>query len=719
MRGLLALFSPERQYVASPDRFPYTLKQFIPVFFQNTILSTTMKRTALTVVSLSMLMALGCGTKQEQTERTYSLERVGPARVVQLYADGFEHLTLQERIFVYFLSRAALAARDIAIDQHHPNALEIRDLLEGVVTHKEVVDPAVYPAILAYTKLFWINNGPYDNITSRKFVLACTPEQFGAAAQAAAAAGSDLGLGTEALALKLERLGPLLFDPNVQPIMTNKTPGEDWVSASAINFYGPDLTLGEVERWARSGRQRNDLNSRLVKSRGRIVEEVWRAGGNGVPPGLYARDLQAAISYLEKAIPFASGPVQQETVRKLMRYFQTGDLEDFRQFNIHWVGDTSRVDFIDGFIEVYLDPRGEKAEYEASVFWADEALTKSIQAIAANVQYFEDHMPWDNRYKKSDVRPLTANVVNIALTTGGTGPVSPIGVNLPNEQMIRERYGSKSVVLANVMDAAEKSGGQVLTDEFAWDEEERTLQFRDGTLASNMHTALHEVLGHASGKTMVAGDPSSYLPGYYSTLEEARADLVALWHIWDEKLVEIGAIPSMDVAKQMYNAFIRNALLLQLRRIPDGDQLEEDHMKNRQLIAKYVLENSQALAVEKRDGKTYVHIVDYAAMRQAVGSLLAEVMRIKAEGDLTAAENLVNTYGLKIDTALRDEVLERIRHLDVASYNAYVMPEYRLVQDNQGNITDVTVSYPLDLMSQMLSYSAFTKSAKASVPGTP
>ena len=676
-----------------------------------------MKRAALSVVSLSILLLSGCTTQQEQMERSYSLGRVGPARIVQLYADGFEHLTLQERVFVYFLSRASLAARDIAIDQHHRYALEIRDLVEGIVTYKDAVDPAVGEAILTYTKLFWINNGPYDNITSRKFVLTCSSDEFRKAAQVALSRGADLGLREESLEAKLDRLDPLLFDPNVEPVMTNKTPGDDWVRMSAVNFYGQGLSLGEVDRWALSGRQKNDLNSTIVKTRGRISEQVWRAGGNGVAPGLYAQDLEAAITYLEQAIPYASGPTQQETVQKLIRYFRTGDLEDFRQFNIHWVGDTSRVDFINGFIEVYLDPRGEKAEYEASVFWSDESLTKSIRAIAANAQYFENHMPWDDRYKKSDVKPLEANVVNIAISTGGTGPVSPIGVNLPNEQMIRERYGSKSVVLANVMDAAEKSGGQVLTDEFAWDEEERQLQFTYGTLASYIHTALHEVLGHASGKTMVAGDPSSYLPGYYSTLEEARADLVALWHVWDEKLIEIGAIPSADVARQMYNAFVRNALLLQLRRIPQGDQIEEDHMKNRQLIADYVLKNSQAITIDKRDGKTYVRIVDYEAMRQAVGTLLAEVMRIKAEGDLSAGQDLVNTYGLKIDTELRDEVLDRIKHLDVASYNGYVMPEYELVRNDAGTIIDVAVSYPLDLTAQMLSYSAFTKDAKARLSG--
>jgi dipeptidyl-peptidase-3 len=290
--------------------------------------------------------------------------------------------------------------------------------------------------------------------------------------------------------------------------------------------------------------------------------------------------------------------------------------------------------------------------------------------------------------------------------------VSPIGINLPNEQFVREQYGSKSVVLNNIIDAANKSSGQVLLEEFAYDQIERDLSLKHGTLADNMMTALHEVLGHASGKTMVAGDPSNYLPGYYSTLEEGRADLVALWHIWDDKLIELGAIPGKDVATEMYDAYMRNALLLQLRRITHGDQIEEDHMKNRQMVAMYILKNSDAVKLEKRDRKTYVKVVNYEKMREMVGKLLAEVMRIKAEGDLQGAKKLIDTYGLKIDTALRDEVLERIKHLDVASYSGFVMPEYEPVTDASGAITDVKVSYPMDLTKQMLSFSKFTRGAK-------
>lgn len=645
-------------------------------------------------------------------ERKYSLERVGPARVVQLYADGFDQLSAKERIFVYHLSLAALAARDIAIDQHHRFALEIRDLLEGIISHGSGIDPKVLESILTYTKLFWINNGPYDNITSRKYVVRCTDAEFKAAAEQALGNGADLGLKGETLGTVMARLRGFLFDENVEPMMTNKTPGADWIKGSGVNFYERGLTLREVERFMRSGRQKNDLNSQLKKEDGRIIEDVWRAGGDGVEPGMYLEDLEASIYYLEQAVPFAGDAYQQETVRKLIRHFRTGDLNDFKLFNIHWVKDTASIDMIHGFIEVYLDPMGAKAEFESSIYWSDQQLSKSIKDIGANAQYFEDRMPWDNRYKKQGIKPLAASFVNIVLSSGGTGPVSPIGINLPNEQMVREQHGSKSVVLNNIVEAGNKASGRVLTDEFAYDQEEKNLSDRYGTLADNMLTALHEVLGHASGKTMVAGDPGSYLPGYYSTLEEGRADLVALWHIWDDKLMELGAIPAKDVAKQMYNAYIRNGLLLQLRRIAHGDQIEEDHMKNRQMVAMYILKNSDAVQIEQRGGKTYVRVTQYDKMREMVGKLLSEVMRIKAEGDLRGAKELIDTYGLKIDTRLRDEVLDRIKHLDVASYNAFVMPDYEAVKDGSGAIVDIKVSYPQDLKKQMLEYSAFTKRAK-------
>lgn len=672
-------------------------------------------RNHFSLLFLLSVLLVGCKPKAvDQTqERKYSLERVGPARVVQLYADGFRQLSLQQKIFSYYLCLAALAGRDISIDQHHRNALEVRDLFEGIITHPAGIDTSVLRKITKYAKLFWINNGFYDNITSHKIVPECTFEEFKRAAETAQKNGVDLGLKSgEALTGKLESLRRVMFDESYEPMLTDKTPGHDWVKESGVNLYGPSLTMKEVEAWAKAGKEKNALNSKLVKGNGKLVEKVWRAGGNGIQPGMYAADLSAVIKYLEMAKPYASGDYQRGTIDKLIKYFRTGDLGDFRQFNIHWVRDTSTVDFINGFIEVYLDPRGQKAEFESSVYWADQKLTKTIRDLGNNAQYFEDRMPWADKYKKQGIKPLAANFINIIVETGGTGPVSPIGINLPNEEAIREEHGSKSVVLGNIIEAYDKSSGRTLLDEFAYNEEEKELRDRYGSVAENMHTTMHEVLGHASGKVTVSGDPADYLPGYYSTLEEGRADLIALWHIWDDKVIELGAIPSKDVAKAMYDGYIRNALIIQLRRIPKGDQLEEDHMKNRQMVAKYVLENSNAIKFEKRNGKTYVKVVDYEKMREMVGKLLAEVMRVKGEGDLAGAKKLIDTYGLKIDTALRDEVRERIKHLDVASYTGFVMPTLDLVKDSAGSITDVQVSYPQDLMKQMLEYSAFTRSEK-------
>jgi dipeptidyl-peptidase-3 len=658
-------------------------------------------------------------TTDERSDRKYSLERVGPARVVQLYADGFENLTLQQKIFSYYLYLAAIAGRDIAVDQHHRNALEVRDLFEGIITHPAGIDSTVLAKIMKYAKLFWINNGFYDNITSHKFVPECTFQEFKAAAENAQKNGANLVGGTkETLDAKLDRLQRVMFDESFEPLVTDKTPGHDWVKESGANLYGEGLTTKEIEAWRKAGKEKFALNSKIVKEKGRIEEKVWRAGGDGTPPGMYAEDLSAVIKYLEMAKPYASGDDQRGTIDKLIKHLKTGSLEDFRQYNIHWVGDTSSIDFTNGFIEVYLDPLGQKAEYQASVYWADQKLTKTIRDIGQNAQYFEDRMPWDNKYKKQGIKPLPAKFVNVIIETGGVGPVSPIGVNLPNEEAIREKYGSKSVVLGNIIDAYHRSGGKEMLKEFAYDQEEIKRDDEYGTIADNMLTTLHEVLGHASGKLAVSGNPADYLPGYYSSLEEGRADLVALWHIWDDKLIELGAIPSKAAAKAMYDQYVRNALLMQLRRIPKGDQLEEDHMKNRQMVGKYILENSNAIKLEKRDGKTYAKIVDYEKMHEMVGKLLAEVMRVKAEGDLAGARKLIDTYGLKIDTALRDEVLDRIKHLDVSSYTGFVMPKLELVKDSSGSITDVKVSYPLDLAKQMLEFSAFTKQERqeATIP---
>lgn len=656
-------------------------------------------------------------------ERKYKLERVEHVNIVQLYADGFDELAAREKIFSYYLYQAALAGRDIAIDQHHPAGLEVRDLFEQVYQHSTGIPFDVLGKITTYLKLFWVNNGFYDSLTSKKFVPACTFEEFQQACELAARNGADFRRGGEELSRRLERLKRTIFDAAYEPMLTNKSPGADLIAGSAVNFYARGLTFPEVEAWAKAGHEKHPLNSLVVKERGKLVEKVWRAGGNGVPAGMYAADLKAVIHYLERAIPYAASKFQAETVRKLIKYLRTGDPEDFRRFNIQWVKDNSNVDFILGFIEVYLDPRGQKAEWEAAVFYTDPQQTRLMQNLAKLAQYFEDRAPWKEEFKKKIERSPIANVIQVTVGTGGTGPTMPIGINLPNEQAIRQQYGSKSVLLHNVVEANEKSQGLVITKEFAWDTEEIEREEKYGSRADNLHTAMHEVIGHGSGKAsekLQGKDPADLLPGYYSTLEEARADLVALWNAWDPKLVDI--VPAKDAAEvrligqTMYQQQVRTALT-QLRRIGKSEEFTQDHLKNRALIGNYLIRNSNAVRVEARGGKTYYRIVDYDAARQAVGQLLAQVMRIKAEGDLAAAKTLVDTYALKVDVKLRDEVQERASKLDVAAYTGFVMPKLEPVTDGSGNIRDVRVSYPQDLARQMLEYSKFAREEKRRMAG--
>ncbi len=673
-------------------------------------------------LTLSALVAAGCSSDRKQDDtaddhRTYRLEVVGPAQVVRLYADGFDRLSTREKIFAYYLSLASIAARDIAIDQHHPDALEVRDLLETIYRNRAAVDTAVMQKITAYLKLFWINNGFYDNLTARKFLPDCTFEEFSAAAHRAAA--------SDTLDRQLARLRPVLFDPEVDPILTDKTPGTDWIARSAVNYYARGVRLQEVERWSAAGNERNALNARVARERGRLVEQVWRAGGDGITAGMYAAPLNTAIAYLEQASRYAASDYQAGTLRRLIRYYRSGSVEDFRQFNIHWVKDSSRVDFIHGFIEDYLDPRGRKAEFEASVFYVDPGETRLMEGLAALAQYFEDRAPWKDAYKKTIDRVPVAHVVNVAASTGGTGPIPPLGINLPNEQAIREQYGSKSVLLQNVTDAYNRSIGSSLLKEFAWDEDELKAEEAYGTTADNLHTALHEVIGHGSGKAspkLAGRDPAEFLPGYYNTLEEARSDLVAMWNAWDPRLVETGIARNAEEMRRIGETLFRQRVrvgLTQLRRIGTSEQLEQDHLKNRQLITNYLLEHSGGVRLEQRFGKTYIRVVDFDAARATAGELLAEIMRIKAEGDLTAAKKLVDTYGLRVNVRLRDEVQARVANLHLPAYTAFVMPKLDPVLDPEAKVVDVKLSYPPDLATQMLEWSAFTRGTIPRVPPSP
>ena len=639
------------------------------------------------------------------TERKYLLEQIDDAAVVQVYANGFDKLPLKEKMLVWHLYQAAIAGRDIFYDQRYAHGLDMRDVVEAILVHGDGVDPATRAAVERYAKLFWINSGPYNNLTARKFVLTCTPEAFAAAAHAAARAGARFPTRDgETLDALLARLRPMFFDAAFEPMVTAKTPppGADILAASANNLY-VGVTMKDLDRFT----ERYALNSRLVKRNGALVEEVYRADGR------YGKPITAVVQHLEAAVPFATPPMA-DALRALIKWYQTGENADRMAYDIAWVKDTqSPVDTINGFVEVYMDARGVKGSWEALVFYVNHDKTEQIRKLAAEAQWFEDRMPWDARYRKTGVQGITANAIDVVIETGDSGPVTPIGINLPNDQTVREQYGSKSVSLSNVNEAYEQAQPPSFRSEFAWTPEEAERGRKWGAFAGELTTNMHEVIGHASGKVAehLQGNPQRVLKEHYSALEESRADLVALYFLPDPRLVELGLVAAADhadVVRAEYEHYARNALV-QLRRMRQGTQIEEDHMRNRQMIVNWLLANTKAIAKQARDGKTYYVVVDVQAFREGVGRLLAEVQRIKSEGDYAAAHTLFETHGIHFEPALRDEIVARVQALNLASYTGFVMPKLEAVKSPAGEITDVTISYPMDLTKQMLEYSAATR----------
>jgi dipeptidyl-peptidase-3 len=637
--------------------------------------------------------------------RTYLLERVDDAAVVQVYADGFRDLPLKEKTLVWHLYQAAIAGRDIFYDQKYAHSLEMRDVLEAIVAQPSGVDPATLAEIQRYTKLFWINTGPHNNLTAQKFVLKCTPEALAAAAHASGKAGAQFPLKKgETLDQLLARLKPMFFDPNVDTKVTEKTPppGKDILQASANNLY-VGVSMKDLEHV----QEKYPLNSRLIKENGRVIEEVYRVGGR------YGSQISAIIQHLDAAIPFATEPMAK-ALRALIRLYQTSDTTDREAYDIAWVQDkASPVDTINGFIEVYLDARGIKGAWEGLVFYVNRGKTSEIQKVAQHAQWFEDHMPWDPKYRKQGVQGITANAIDVVIETGDSGPVTPVGINLPNDQAIRERYGSKSVSLSNVSEAYDKSTLPAFRSEFSWTPEEAARAVRWNAFAGELTTNMHEVIGHASGKVdeRLKGNPQNALKEHYSALEEARADLVALYYLPDPKLAELGILAKTDqdeIVRAEYEGYTRNAIV-QLRRVRQGTTIAEDHMRNRQMIVNWLRANTTAIETRTRDGKTYYVMTDAAAFRAGVGRLLAEVQRIKAEGDYPAAKQVFETHGVHFDPKLRDEVVARVEKLQLPSYTGFVMPKLEPVKNASGEITDVTISYPLDLTKQMLEYSALTR----------
>ncbi|HWF39414.1 MAG TPA: hypothetical protein VG322_12895 [Candidatus Acidoferrales bacterium] len=624
--------------------------------------------------------------------------RVRDTGFIQITADAFDGLSSEQKLDAYWLSMAAIAINPIAYDQNSAYGLQEKRILEAILTHPNGIDPAVLQKITSYIMLFWGNQGNHYEFTSRKFIPDFTPAEFRAAAEQARKNGAtQLGTPTS-LQKVLAELEKPIFDPAFQPMLTDKNPagGQDPLEASAVNFYSgvtlKDL-MGFTEHYA--------LNSRVTKGPdGKLVEEVYRTGtpDGKVPPGRYARELGLAIRDLQQALPHTPAS-QQKVINDLIRYYQTGERSDWIACGIDWVRDKSNPDFSNGFVEVYKDPRGQKGAIQGFVTVVDQKMNSMMTAFAANAAYFEQRAPWLDQYKNPNPKPPVVNATETLIETG-TFAVNTIGDNLPNEDEIHEKYGSKSFIFTGSMRALNSATGEKVAHEFASSPEEIDRAEKYGDLEENLFTAMHEVIGHGSGKlsAKLTKEPASYIKEYYSTLEESRADLMALWNFWDPKLKEMGVMPNDDVARAAYDAEARSALT-QLHEVPSGDTIEEDHRRGTQLIVNYIRDKTGAIQPLERDGKIYLVVTDYAKMRQGVGMLLSELMRIKAEGDYDAAKELIGKYGIHFNTAWRDQVVSRYKTLDLPNYWAGINPELELRRGV------VEISYPRDIIKQQLRYS--------------
>ncbi len=639
-----------------------------------------------------------------QTTRGSSLvERVGTTGIVQLEAESFRQLSPREQALTYYLSQAAIAIDPIAYDQISRFGLRQKRILEAILAHPKGIRPDTLKKINDYTKLFWANTGNHNSYTAQKFLSDFTPTELEAAGLQAIRNGALLDT-PEQFRKELGELRQSFFDPDFEPMATAKSPqgSLDILQASANNFYS-GVGLEDLKNF----QERYPLNSRVVKVDGRLVEQVYRAGtaDGSVAPGLYAEYLSKATGFLQQARAFAE-PGQQEVIDHLIRYYQTGEARDWLAFDEAWVQNNVRVDFVNGFVEVYRDARGAKGSAESIVTITDEALNRLMLKIADNAQYFENRAPWKDEYKKQGVKPPLAKAVEAVTETADFG-VTTVGFNLPNESEIQERHGTKSFLVTGASRAFAHATGTRSLEEFAASPEELRIMKAHGEEADNLMTALHEIIGHGSGKLnpRLTREASFYLKEYYSTLEEARADLMALWNITDPRLRELGLVSHADVAKAMYYAAARVALT-QLRGIPRGDQIEEDHQRNRQLIVNYIMDKTGAIRFTRRGGKTYVEITDFDKMHEGVGLLLAELMRIKAEGDYDAIKALIDKYGVHFDTALRDEVLARYKKLNLPTYWAGINPELTPSFAPDGKLAKVSITYPRDYTRQRLAYAA-------------
>lgn len=663
------------------------------------------------VTALSLLTACGGNPKTtaEAEKFDYTVEQFADLQILRYRVPGFEDLSLKQKELVYYLTEAALQGRDILFDQNGKYNLTIRRMLEAVYTgYKGDKNTPDFKAMEVYLKRVWFSNGIHHHYGSEKFVPGFTPEFFRQAVQSVDAATLPLAEGQTVEQL-CEEVFPVIFDPTVMPKRVNQAAGEDLVLTSACNYYD-GVTQQEAEDFYNALKNPQDetpvsygLNSRLVKEDGKIQEKVWKVGG------LYGQALEKIVYWLKKAEGVAETPEQKAVIAKLMEFYETGDLKTFDEYAILWVKDlNSRIDFVNGFTESYGDPLGMKASWESLVNFKDLEATQRTELISGNAQWFEDHSPVDGQFKKEKVKGVSARVITAAILAGDLYPATAIGINLPNANWIRSHHGSKSVTIGNITDAYNKAAhGNGFNEEFVYSDAELQLIDKYADVTDELHTDLHECLGHGSGKLLPGVDPDA-LKAYGSTIEEARADLFGLYYVADPKLVELGLTPSADAYKAQYYTYLMNGLMTQLVRIEPGNNVEEAHMRNRQLIARWVYEKGAAekvVELVKKDGKTYVVINDYEKVRDLFGRLLAEIQRIKSTGDYAGAHDLVEAYAVKVDPALHAEVLERYKKLNLAPYKGFVNPKYEVVTDADGTITDVTVTYDEGYAEQMLRYS--------------
>ena len=636
------------------------------------------------------------------------VDRFSDIEILRYKVPGFEDLSLKQKKFIYYLSEAALSGRDIIYDQNYKYNLTVRSTLNNIVQNfNGDKSSKEWAQFIEYAKRVWFSNGIHHHYSTLKILPG-----FDRSYLTKLVENIDKGfplIDGESIDGFLKRIIPIIFDPRIDAKRVNLNPEDDIISSSANNYYD-GLSQDEVEKFYSNMKNPNDptpiwygLNSRLVKEKGKVVEKTWRL------EGLYGDAIKQIIYWLQKAKEVAENDAQREELEFLIDYYRTGDLKTWDKYNIAWVGNTEiDIDYINGFIEVYGDPKGIKASYESLVEINDFEATERMKTLSLNAQWFEDNAPIMDKHKRDKVKGITYNVVNVAMLGGDVSPSSPIGINLPNSNWIRANYGSKSVSLGNITAAYDQARSGGFVNEFALTDEEKNRAKKYGSFAGKMHTAMHEVLGHASGKLEKdVGTPKETLKSYASTLEEGRADLFGLYYIMDPKLVQMNLVESDEVGKSEYDGYIRNGLMLQLRRLKRGEKIEQSHMRNRAYISRWVFEKGQPdNVIEKKiiKGKTFFTINDYQALRELFGLLLKEVQRIKSQGDYKAAKDLVEGYGIDVDASLHEEVLNRSESLNIAPYAGFMNPKLDLVIDKDGSITDVQISYPDDFLDQMLHY---------------